>query len=138
MCGATGKDGHSANYKGCPVYQARLKPMQSKKRNAVALRVQEKPRSSAKVVTPDQLYAQIATTKPSTTSTTGTTKTATEQLPQQKQLTEESTIADVMTVLTNFQTSMDKMNPNINQLNQRARVLDSSKSPQQEPKKRKK
>lgn len=103
------------------------------------VRIQEKPRPAAKVVTPDQ-YAQTSTTKPSTSAQVqqAQPKQRQKQLRQQKQPTEKPTTADVMTLLTSLQASIEKMNCNINQINQRVRVLESSKSPQQESKKRKK
>lgn len=115
-CALCGKD-HTSNYKGCEVYQKKLKEQQPKK-STVVQRLQERstePKVQPRAVTPDLSYAQA--TKDEKAEPTAN----------------EPTIKDLMALLCNFQT---EVKDGFRQLATRVEKLEKSKQPKQSQEKR--
>lgn len=117
-----GEKGHPANYKGCPVYQNKLKSQQTK--ISVAQRVKEKkdkPDNQALPSTSGLSYAQVtskSTEKPNTVK----------KLPLS---CNEPTITDVMKLLSSIQADMKK---SISQLTNRVDRLENKSPPKKKVK----
>lgn len=113
---------HTANYKGCEVYQKKLKEQQTKK-STVVQRLQQKPtkpKEPAKAVTTDQSYAQAARKSED--------KQANDQA---KSIDSEPTMKDVMKMLKHFQT---EVKDSLSQLSIRVEKLEKSNQPKQSQK----
>jgi len=111
LCGAHGEDGHPANYKGCPAYQAKLQATQPKALPVVE-RLRQQPLPN-KLVNLNQSYANVAknTVAPMQQKISP---------PQASPVTQEPTIGDLMTMLLQFQytfkTEFDHLNERVSQL----------------------
>lgn len=121
-CALCNEKGHPANYKGCPVYQNKLKSQQTK--ISVAQRVKEKkdkPDNQALPSTSGLSYAQVtnkSTEKPTTVK----------KLPLS---CNEPTITDVMKLLSSIQADMKK---SISQLTNRVDRLENKSPPKKKVK----
>lgn len=113
-----GQSGHPANYKGCEIYQKKLKAQQPK-RMTVVQRLQQKSckqNEPIKQVTSEVSYAQIVKTSSDKQSQETTYEIA----------TNEPTISDMMKMLSEFQNEMRK---NFSQLGTRVGQLEKNSEP---------
>lgn len=116
-CALCNEKGHPASYKGCPIYQKKLKTQQTKV--SVVQRLKEKRDMPKMLITPSTSglsYAQI--TKMSTDKQNTVTKAASSCT--------EPTIADVMKMLSSFQADIKN---SISQLSTRVDRLESKSPP---------
>lgn len=58
-CALCDGEGHTANYKGCPIYQRKIKSQNQKPKSAVERLREDKPKSTFNPTTPGQSYAQV-------------------------------------------------------------------------------
>ncbi len=125
-CVLCGQKGHPASYRGCEVYQKKMKGQQSKKVSVVQ-RLQEKPRKQHETVKPintELTYAQV------------TKKGKQNKNIQQNTVNNEPTIYDMMKMLSEFQTEIKQ---NLSQIAERLGKLENnSKTPNNTQKKKKK
>ena len=118
-CALCNEKGHPANYKGCPVYQKKLKSQQTKV--SVVQRVEKKKENQDIPSTSGLSYAQV-------------TKKSNDEPTIMKKLSpsyNEPTIADVMKLLDSIRSDMNK---SIGQLTNRVNVLENKSPPKKKVK----
>jgi hypothetical protein len=115
-CALCKEKGHTANYKGCPVYQKKLKAQQPKKLTVVQ-RLQNKSAKQQTTIIPNTSglsYAQV-------------TKTSDDiQDKKQNKAKNEPSIGDVMKMLCQLQTDIMQ---NLSQLANRVEKLENNSKP---------
>ncbi len=110
LCGASGKEGHPANYKGCPVYQKKMSEQLPKKQK-LAHRIKTNTHTTVNSVNTGQTYASVAANN-----------TTSHNQNNNQQTRKEPTISDLMDMLTKFQSDVKS---NFGQLTQRVCQLEN-------------
>ncbi len=129
LCGATGKDGHPANYKGCPTYQNKLNSIMPKK-TTVSQRIQPRQFAPAKPVSTSLSYAK-ATMPSASVSIKQNQQQPQQPQTEKQQKSKEPTLADLLTVMSSIKSDFNVLNTNINHLSQCVTSLEGHKSQQQ-------
>lgn len=114
ICALCGQEGHPANYKGCQIYQKRVKAQETK-RKTVVQRMQEKPSTPAEKVTAEKTYAQVVKATNNN-----------QKQPNPQKTKSDTFIYDIKEMISNFQIEIKQ---NLSQISKRMEQLEIEAKP---------